>query len=801
MIQLLRQRYLCDPKTGKYKKPMFFLKPCINAESVQDLFFNLEKYIEEIPEKERYNLHYTLCECHDDKKTSRIFKQQNVIPFDIDGMDISKLESYIGPVLEAIGNLNRSDVGIVCSGRGLHFLVGTTETIEGPDYFEKTRHFYKLICKRINLKLKNLHLPGECDSGIWAAGHTLRLPGTMNIKTPELGYKVNFTGECYLITKVINLLPEVTVKSLSGGEDIPEEDYVKIKGKSIGGRYPTDTQGVLSECSFLKFCDENQESVREPQWYAMLSIVSHLENGRELAHKMSSKHPDYSPDETDLKVDQAHNVAGPRTCDNISTLWEGCEGCEHHQKITSPITIKSQKFIKTRGSGFRQVQMKTGANGTMYESPGKIEFEDLRRFFEEKHPYVSTDSKVVYIFNGTHWEHYPDIYLEGFCQDNVSPAPTHNNCQEFKRLIFRTNLVKTSWFNESTFKKLNLKNGILDLSVNPPVLTNHSKDLGFMSVLDYDYDPEAECPRFDAFMNEITLERSSLKDVLLEFAGYAFSNDKCVHAKALILLGEGSNGKSTFLNILTKLAGDNAYSSLSTYDLINEQQRAQLQGKLFNLSEETPTKSFVDSSVFKNIVSGGSISVKMLYKDPFSIRPRAKLMMAANELPITGDVSKGFLRRLLIVPFDAEFSNKKGNRDIRIEDRLEIELPGILNRVIEGFQQLDKNKKFTDSKEIQEEIFEYRDSIDPVIDFVRENLKIDELSTSSEQTGTAFSKIHKAYIAYCEENYIRERMNSNHFARRLKSVIGDYKLRLKRKTQHKVTIVRGLYLIEGDLDF
>jgi putative DNA primase/helicase len=88
--------------------------------------------------------------------------------------------------------------------------------------------------------------------------------------------------------------------------------------------------------------------------------------------------------------------------------------------------------------------------------------------------------------------------------------------------------------------------------------------------------------------------------VLLEFMGYCLSGiSPAIGQKALIMLGAGSNGKSVFIDVLKHLAGKNNYSTLSMgKDINNTEQRQQLDGKLFNVSEEAPTNSMVDGSIF-----------------------------------------------------------------------------------------------------------------------------------------------------------------------------------------------------------
>ena len=65
-------------------------------------------------------------------------------------MDMSKIEEYIEPILKAIGGLERSQVAIISSGNGIHFLVYTDVKIESEEYFEDNKAHYVEICRRVN---------------------------------------------------------------------------------------------------------------------------------------------------------------------------------------------------------------------------------------------------------------------------------------------------------------------------------------------------------------------------------------------------------------------------------------------------------------------------------------------------------------------------------------------------------------------------------------------------------------------------------------------------------------------------
>jgi len=769
---------------------MKWLKDRVCAPSVQQLLLNIETYIDKIPEEERWNLHYTLCEC-EDSKSPRRFAKQDIIPFDIDGIDLDRINDYIEPCLRAIGNLSIADTAVVKSGRGLHFLVGTDTPIVDKEYFKETAKYYKIVADRIDRTLKSLDLPGSTDLGLWSAGHTLRLPMTKNIKTKKEGYSADFEGECVLHTRVLNLIPELTIMTLAGIDEGREDEYINIKTKAEGGNYIIDQKGVM-DCNFLQHCIENAATIKEPEWREMLGIVARLDNGRELCHQFSEGHPDYSYDDTESKIDSRVASAGPGLCKTIETrIGFDCSQCPHYNKVNSPVSIRSKDFIPTKETGFRKPR--EDKNGIPH--PGKVEYEDLRRYFDQLYEYKVTSNKMVYTWNGTHYEYLPDVFLDGFVQDHVDPAPRSTDRNEFSSLIHCTNLLqKEDFFETTTYKKMNLRNGILDLSGDKPVLSPHSKEVGFLSILNYDYDPEALCPQFDQFLEDVTLERSDLSDIIMEYVGYAFSNDKCNQAKALILLGEGANGKSTLLDIIQEIAGEGSYSGLSLTDLNKEQQRDQLRGKLFNVSDEIPRKAFFENSIFKNIVSGGIVTVKVLYKQPFTMRIRAKLIVTANRLPQSFDSSRGFFRRLLIIPFDAHFEEGK-NRDENIFDKLIEEASGILNKAIKGYKRLQKQRRFTVSTTVEQEIKEMEMDTNPVLCFVKEKTRVEDYRS---ERGDSVASLYDTFRRYCEDEGVKFILNKRQFLNQLKFTVPDLDKRVYRRGIKKVTEYKGIFLVNDE---
>ena len=736
-IQILSLRPYVDKRTGLIKlSDKHDHGKQWTVTNLPNLFLNIEKIIEKIPEDSRYNLFYTVANCKNTPKPREMAYQQ-AIPFDIDGIDTARIDEYINPILDCIG-VEYMKTAIVSSGNGLQFIVYTKAIIaESEEDYELLRIPYKAICEKIDALLKSLSLPGEADPSVWSPGRLMRLPLTENRKPMNtFDIKDQSVKKCKLIQRILEPVDFKFDLTLN----LASSDYVS---ETELKRFPEpDTAYVLEQCEFLKHCKSHPESISEPQWYGMLSILAPLEDGEQLCHLYSKGHKDYNEMECDDKIRQAVEASGPRTCKNVSTLWDGCQKCPHFGSCTSPVTLQGPNYIKTKATKFHDVIFNKKSGEVKIGNPN---FEDLKRYFESKYTFVTTVAKIVYIFDKTHWKEFHDAKLESFAQDHFQDLCMSFKAREFKEYIHRSNQVEDDFFAGSISHKMNFKNGVLCLKTDK--FDHHSSDYGFRYVLPYDYDASAECPKFNQFMDDITIGRKDLQDVLMEFAGYAFSSMEYKHHKCLILSGEGSNGKSTFINVLKRLAGDHSYSCLRLDELNNPQNRYDLLGKLFNLAEETPKRGLQDSSLFKILTSGGAFTVKQLYKQPYTVNAnQCKIIMNANDLPELNDFTSGLFRRLLIVPFDQKFIEGK-NADPDIDKKLDLELPGIFNLVIEGYKRLVAQSGFSESSSIKEVIEEYKQEQDTVSTWFAEHCEV----TPDAEDFIIGAVAYKRYVNYMIE--------------------------------------------------
>lgn len=104
---------------------------------------------------------------------------------------------------------------------------------------------------------------------------------------------------------------------------------------------PADAEAIRQGCAWMQHCHDDAETLPEPEWYAMLSILGRCENGEELAHEWSRPYSGYSERETEKKLEHALTAAGPVTCQRVFELTGGtyCRDCEVWGIVSSPINI------------------------------------------------------------------------------------------------------------------------------------------------------------------------------------------------------------------------------------------------------------------------------------------------------------------------------------------------------------------------------------------------------------------------------------------------------------------------------
>lgn len=204
---------------------------------------------------------------------------------------------------------------------------------------------------------------------------------------------------------------------------------------------------------------------------------------------------------------------------------------------------------------------------------------------------------------------------------------------------------------------INFKNGLYDLNNN--ALMPHSPYYFTINQINanINWDP-VRIGAVDRFLDKISCGNIGRKKAILQMIGYSMTSSVEMQ-KAFVLYGKtAGNGKSTLLEIIERLIGSENVSHVTLQDFVsNRFSVSEIKGKLVNMVSEMTKEFLKDSSVFKQIVTGDTTTVEEKFKDRHTIKPYAKHIFTANELPKVADTSNGYFRRLFIIPFEAVFTD------------------------------------------------------------------------------------------------------------------------------------------------
>jgi len=699
------------------------ITPYVAVNDPNELLQNPEKYLEDIPKENRKNIFMTLA--HLDKSAeggikSRDWTHQGLLFFDIDKIDLEQADKYV-EILSRIMRVEPEKIISIKSGNGLHIVIKLKTPFQNKKmgYFKTYKRDYDEICNKLDISFGMAGLKGLCDRAVFSPKKMFRVPLTTNFK-PGIGEKpveiINPKAEAY----------DIDLRAISGLKLLKDSEQITNKQMS---HIKVDTQSVEAGCDFLKHVKKKKGDVSEPFWFAAISLTARLKDALKKCIEYSKGHKGFSPEATKDKMERALKSSGPRTCESIDKIWGKCKACPNYKKVKSPIMLKNPDFIASDHVGFRVPNQR----GVLI-----AQHEDLLKYYKKSVPFKNIN-EMHYRYEGKYWRARNKRYIEAYAQEHFKPAPKAIERSEFKSLVQCTNLDEMDFFDTpKAHGKVNCKNGIVDIKTGE--IIEHCPSYGFRQMLDFDYDPSASAPMFTQLLKNVTVGDSELEHVLLEYFGYCLSGvSPSLTSQFLVLSGEGANGKSTLLDIFQELLG-NSVSAVDAKHMASDSSQFfmhQMCKALVNICEELPSGgrgAAEQWEAVKRIASGNPITAAEKGKASYVIKPKTKLIFTCNELPSGGKANHGWFRKMLIVPFNAKFTQENGNLDVAIAHKIiESEMAGVLNMCIEGFKRLKtQGWKFSKSHKIDQIKDEFKEDRDSVLDFYQKALTIDPRISTGE---------------------------------------------------------------------
>jgi putative DNA primase/helicase len=293
-------------------------------------------------------------------------------------------------------------------------------------------------------------------------------------------------------------------------------------------------------------------------------------------------------------------------------------------------------------------------------------------------------------------------------------------------------------------KYISFENGIYDLETKE-ILEFDPKYI-IKNKIPHNYDPNAYHELMDKTLNKIACNDRKLRLLIEEMIGYTFLRRNEM-GKSFILTGNGKNGKSTLLDLLNEVLGEDNISSVALDELKDKFKTFQLEGKLANIGDDISNKYIEDNSTFKKLVTGEKVNVERKGKDPFDFKNYSKLIFSANELPRINDLSDGLKRRILFIPFNAVFDKRDKDFDPFIKDKLTLDeaLEYLIKLGMNGLYRILNNNEFTSSKSSDAVWKEYEEINNPVVAFISdkdiENQPVDD--------------VYRQYTLWCVESGLK----------------------------------------------
>ena len=407
-------------------------------------------------------------------------------------------------------------------------------------------------------------------------------------------------------------------------------------------------------------------------------------------------------------------------------------------------------------------------------------FKGTTFLFDKFATFLKNNHHIIRINNQLHL--YRDgIYVAGQSEIEsvmINHIPQLNRAKRAEVMAYLDILIRENT-PAAPANMIAFRNGLYNVYDDSFVPFTH--DHVITNKIEWDYNPQAYWDATDEVLNNIAVNDPAIRSLLEEMIGYCLFRRNEL-GKAFILTGSGSNGKSTFLNMLKTMLGRRNLSVLDLKKLGDRFSTVMLFGKLANIGDDISDEFVTDAAEFKKIVTGETIDAEQKGQPKFDFEPYVKLIFSANNIPRIGKGrdSSAILRRLVIVPFNAKFDDKNPNFKPFIGDSLKGQesMEYLIQLGIQGLKRVLTNRKFTSSQKVQDELDEYEETNNPILGFFRE-CQNEEVAIENEPT----NKVYQKYQEYCIANTLTP-MSNGEFSKQVKKhfdfVIVDKKINGKK---------------------
>jgi putative DNA primase/helicase len=317
-------------------------------------------------------------------------------------------------------------------------------------------------------------------------------------------------------------------------------------------------------------------------------------------------------------------------------------------------------------------------------------------------------------------------------------------------------------------KTIVFQNGLLDVDTGE--LRPLTPNIFVTSTLPYDYDPRAQCKLWRGFVRDVFNGDQGCHDLLQEWFGYNLIASNYMQAM-MFLIGVRSSGKSTTANVLQNLLGSERCSAINVQDLFSDFGLHSLVGKYAAFIPEPGQLGKYNSQHalqrIKQITGGDTVSINRKFKEAISVKLFSRLTYADNFLPSFQDESRAFLRRVNLLYFGNDCTQKEQGIDRQLGQKLASEVQGIANWALEGLRRLLRQGHFTEPEPSREYLERIAEMSAPIRRIITAHCHLSKDRPNEAWAST--DQLYELYKAVCDDEGEPVRESKEQFVSKLKA--------------------------------
>ena len=455
--------------------------------------------------------------------------------------------------------------------------------------------------------------------------------------------------------------------------------------------------------------------------------------------------------------------------DEIRAYLHGLNHCNCNPPLEAQEVDKIADSVLSMDAGLSSEAAEAKRRGR----PRKFEHNKVARRLIDEYGACLIDGETPAIRVGGRyrvgWEAYDSVIID-----------LHDDCTTANRKEVKSYIqAKAESRRQSSPYLIAFRNGVLD--VRTLELRDYAPDDLIPNVVPHDWNPDAESDILDDVLYKMACGDMATYLNLSEFIGVCMVRSAKLCPFFPVLIGVGSNGKSTYIELLKDVVGDENISGLQPKEITAHFLGSHIVGKTANLGDDIASGYLDDRdcAIIKSVATGDLMFTDVKGGRGFHFQPYCTMVFSCNQFPRLADTTPGFMRRLFPIEFNAVFSADDPDYDPMIGEKLRDErtLEYACRVGVEGLRRVISQNRPTPNEMSESMKSEIAREGNTGLQWFN-----DDKVTAEHLTGMTKEEAYREYLAWCERNgYSRTALGSG----ALSALIGTY-FRLKcTKSAHR----------------